>query len=90
MDPRVVRRFRTSARWETIDLSLRDERRMWSDPRLILVEILQCVLFLVLPFHVFLFVRRGVPPDIQKAVGPGAASEEERAEVETSTVLWYD
>ncbi len=52
-------------RWKGVDLSLRDERRVRPDPWLCCVEILERVLFFVLPFHMFLLVADRVPPDIQ-------------------------
>ena len=37
-----------------------------------------------------LFIENGVPPDVEEAIGPGGAPEEERAEIEAGAVLWDD
>lgn len=44
-------------------------------------------MFLVFPFHVLLLIQHWVPPNIQKLFGPVAASNEERAQVESGAVL---
>lgn len=74
---------RARSRGETVDHALRQEASMLSNPRLCLVQLLKGVLFLVLPFHVLLLIQHWVPPNIQKLFGPVAASDEERAEVES-------
>ena len=43
------------------------------------VEEFEGVLFFVLPFHVFLLVADGIPPNVEEAVGPCAAFDEEGA-----------
>lgn len=60
---------------------------MLSNPGLRSVQLLKGVLFLVLPFHVLLLIQHWVPPNIQKLLGPVAASNEERAQVESRAVL---
>lgn len=49
---------------EAVDLALRDKGKVRAHPRLVGIHVLQRILFLVLPFHVFLFVADRVPPDI--------------------------
>lgn len=75
---------------ETVDHPLRNECRMLPDPRLRLVELLEGVLLLVLPLHVLLLVHDGIPPDIEQPIGPVAASDKERSQVEPRAVLWQD
>ena len=81
---------RAGTRGETVDESLRHEARMAPDPGLGLVQLLQGVLFLMRPVHVFLLVHNGVPPHVQELVRPGAPPHEERAEVEARAVLGKD
>lgn len=83
--PGVVqaRVVRTRSRGETVDHALRQEASMLSNPRLRSVQLLKGVLFLVFPLHVLLLIQHRVPPDIQKLFGPVAASDEERAKVES-------
>lgn len=63
---------------------------MRADPGLVGVDVLEGVLFFMLPLHVALFVEDGVPPDVEEAVGPGAALDEERAKVEAAAILRDD
>lgn len=63
---------------------------MWAHPWLVNVEVLKTGLFLAVPVHVALLVHDGVPPDIKKAIGPGAAPDEEAAKVEATAVLGND
>lgn len=79
-----------SALRESVDAALRDESSVGADPGLVGVDVFEGVLFFVLPLHVALFVEDGVPPDVEQAVGPGAAADEERAEIEAAAVLGYD
>jgi hypothetical protein len=72
---------------EGVDSSLLNEGDVGADPGLIGVEVLEGVLLLVFPFHVFLLVEDGVPPDVKQAVGEGGAFDEEGAEVEAGAVL---
>ncbi len=60
----VLSIFTASAHWEAIDLSLWDESSMRSDPGLIGVQMLHCILLFVFPFHMLLFVAHGIPPDV--------------------------
>ena len=78
------------ARRKTVDLALRDKRHVRANPGLVVVEVFEGVLFLVLPLHVALFVVHGVPPDVEDAVGPVGAADEEGAEVEAAAVLGDD
>jgi len=81
----------TARAWrETVDLALRNERHVWADPGLVVVEVFKGILFLVLPLHVALFVVHGIPPDVEDAVGPIGAADEEGAEVEATAVLRDD
>ena len=75
---------------EGINLSLWNERRVRPDPWLIDIEVLERILLLVLPFHMFLFVANRVPPDVEETIGPRAASDKERSQVEASTILRDD
>ena len=87
----VVGPLVTAGAWrEAIDPALWDECNMWPHPRLVLVHPFQGILLLVLPLHVLLLVADGIPPDVEQAVGPGAAADEEVAEVEAASVLWND
>jgi hypothetical protein len=90
MDIRIVSIIAASAGREGVYFSLRDECRVWPDPGVRGVEEFEGVLFFVFPFHVFLLVADGVPPDVEEAVGPGAAFNEEGAEVEAAAVLGDD
>ena len=90
LDSRVVTSVGASARWETVDHPLRDEGRMGTNPGLTLIEIFERVLFLVFPFHVFLFVQGRVPPDVEETIGPGAATHEEGSEVKAAAILRDD
>lgn len=78
------------ARRERVDAALRDECHARPDPGLVGVEVLEAVLLLVLPFHVLLLVEDRVPPDVEKAVGPGGAADEKGTEVEAGAVLRDD
>ncbi len=78
------------AHGEAVDFALGDEGRVRADPGVHGVEVFEGVLLLVLPFHVFLLVADGVPPDVEEAVGPCAAVDEEGAEVEAAAVLGDD
>jgi hypothetical protein len=80
----------TRPRREGVDLPLLDESDVRSNPGLVGVDVFQRVLFLVLPFHVFLLVEHGVPPDIEQAVDERGVLDEEGAQVEARTVLWDD
>lgn len=75
---------------ERVDLTLLNECRVWSDPWVNGIEILERILLLVLPLHVFLLVAYWVPPDIQKAISPCATLDEERAKVESAAVLRHN
>ena len=77
MDIRIVSILATSTRRERIYFSLGDECCVLPDPGVRDVEEFEGVLFLVLPFHVFLLVADRVPPDVKEAVGPCAAFDEE-------------
>ena len=90
MDAAVVSVLGAGAGREAVDLALRDEGRVRADPRLVDVEELQRVLLLVLPLHVLLLVADGVPPYVEKSVGPGGALDEEGAEIEAGAVLGHD
>lgn len=87
MNARIISIIRACSRWETVDLALRDKCSMWTNPRLIDIQEFKRVLFLVFPFHVFLFITDRIPPYIQKTIGPCAAFNEERTKIETGTVL---
>lgn len=73
---------------KTVDHALRHKGEMRARPGLIGVNVLESVLFFVLPLHVLLFVADGIPPDVHQAVGPGGAADEEGAEIETAAILW--
>ena len=60
----------TRPRWVGIDPSLRDEGCVRPDPWLRRVDEFEGILFFVLPFHVFLLVADGIPPDVEEAIGP--------------------
>lgn len=60
---------------------------MLSNPGLGPVQLLESVLFLVLPFHMLLLIQHGVPPNIQKLFSPSAASNEEGTQVESRAIL---
>jgi hypothetical protein len=79
--------LRTGAGREGVEAALLDERDVGPDPWLVGVEVFEGVLLLVFPFHVFLLVEDGVPPDVEEAVGKGGAFDEEGAEVEAGAVL---
>jgi hypothetical protein len=87
--PRVIAVFRTSSRRKAVNLPLRDERGMRSDPWLIDIEKFQSVLFLVFPFHVLLLIADRVPPNIEKAIGPSTSPDEKGPEIESGTILRY-
>lgn len=70
VNDRIIALVATGAWWKTVDLALWDECEMRSDPGLIHVHIFECVLLLVFPLHVLLFVADGVPPHVEEAVGP--------------------
>lgn len=72
---------------EGVHASLGHEGDVWSDPGLVGVQMFETVLFFVFPFHVFLFVKDRVPPDVEETVGPGAATDHEGAEVKAGAVL---
>lgn len=72
---------------EGVCFALFDESSVWPDPRLRSVHELQGILFLVFPFHVLLLVGYRVPPDVEQAVGPWTALDEEGAEVEATAIL---
>lgn len=67
---------------ETAHLPLRYKCCMRTYPRMSLIKIFKCVLLLMLPLHVFLLVMYWVPPKVEETVCPGAAADEEGAEVE--------
>lgn len=90
MYPGVLSVLATSAHWEAIDLPLWNESGMRPDPRLIGIQMLQCILLLMFPFHMLLFVADRIPPDVQETISEDAAMSEERAQVEASAVLGYD
>lgn len=73
----IVALLPTGSRRETHNLPLLDERNVGPDPRLILVHVLESVLLLVLPLHVFLLVANWIPPYIQQPVGPCASPDHE-------------
>ena len=79
MDIGIISIFAASAGRERAYFSLTDECCVRPDPGVRGVEEFKGVLFLVLPFHVFLLVADGVPPDVEEAVGPCAAFDEEGA-----------
>lgn len=54
----------TSREWEAVDLPLLDESHVGPDVRLRSVDVLEGILLLVFPFHVFLFVEYWIPPDV--------------------------
>lgn len=83
----LSRAVATRGRGEAVDFSLRQKASVLSHPSMILVKGLQSVLLLVLPSHVLLLVGHWIPPDIQEAFGPGAATHEERSQVEARAVL---
>ena len=63
---------------------------MWPYPRLVDVKMLHCILFFVFPLHMLLLVAHRVPPDVEEAIRPNAAVNEEGAEVESSAILGYN
>src|ERR1700722_14851073 len=87
MDIGIVSIVAASAGREGIYFSLWDECCVWSNPGVRGVEEFESVLLFVLPFHVFLLVADGVPPDVEEAVGPCTAFDEEGAKVEAAAVL---
>jgi hypothetical protein len=76
--------------WEAHNLALIDERNVWANPWLVLIHVLESILLFVFPLHVLLFVAHGIPPDIQKPIGPHASSNHERPKVEAAAVLWKE
>ena len=82
--------FSTSTRREAVNLALGDERCVRSYPRLIDIEMLKSVLFLMLPLHVFLFIAYWIPPDVKQTVCPSASTDEERAQIEAPAILRDD
>ena len=75
---------------EAVNHPLLNECSVRADPGLVGIQMFQCVLLFVLPFHVLLLVSDGVPPNVQQAVGPSASAQEKGAEVKAAAVLWYD
>lgn len=90
MYPLVLAVLAAGAHREAIDLPLRYESCVAPDPRLVDVQMFQRILLLVLPLHVFLLIPYRIPPDIEKAVRPRAATDEERSKIESGTILRYD
>lgn len=90
MDAGILAILATRTHGEAVDLPLGDECRVRPYPGLIDVEMLEGVLFLVLPLHVLLLVADRVPPDVEEPIRPGGAVDEERAEVEACAVLRDD
>ena len=82
--------FATSPRRKAIDLPLRNERRMRSDPRVIDIKVFQRILFFVFPLHVFLLVVYGIPPNVEETICPCTSADKERAEIEASAILRDD
>ena len=72
---------------ETVDFALGDECGMGTYPWLVDVQEFKGILFFVFPFHVFLFVSDGIPPNVQKTVSPSASTYKERAKIEARAVL---
>lgn len=84
---RIVAIAIAGVRREGVCFALFDESGVRPDPWLRSVHELQSILFLVLPFHVLLLVGYRVPPDVEQAVSPWAALDEEGAEVEATAIL---
>lgn len=83
----VVSVLGASARRESVDHALREEGRVFADPWLRFVELLQSVLLLVFPLHMLLLVGDGIPPDIQHAISPIASLYKEGTKIEARAVL---
>ena len=62
VDAGVVPVLRTGAGREAVDHALRQESGLLSNPRLGDVKLLERILLLVCPFHMFLFIGHGIPP----------------------------
>lgn len=86
-DPRVALLLCAGAWREGVDHALRHEVHGRADPGLGGVEVFQRILLLVLPLHMLLLVKHGIPPKVQQAVCPFAAAHKEGAEVEAAAVL---
>jgi len=87
---RIIALFAACSGWKGVDFALMDEGNVRTDPRLALVHVFKRILFLVLPFHVFLLIANWVPPNIQQSVSPNAPSHEERTKIKATAVLRYN
>jgi hypothetical protein len=87
VDIGIVALFSACAGREAHDLSLLDECNVWANPGLVLIHVLECILFFVLPFHVLLLVADRVPPNVEQPVGPYTPSNHKGSHVEATAIL---